>query len=66
MSIVNKNTPVSETLINKKAIYSTEHITKMNITETKAKEETFTDLILGTEESNKDTTETQGKTTPST
>ena len=38
----------------------------MNITETKAKEETFTDLILGTEESNKDTTETQVKTTPST
>ena len=57
---------MSETLINKKTIYSTEHITKMNITETKAKEETFTDLILGTEESNKDTTETQVKKTPST
>ena len=38
----------------------------MKITETKTKEETFTDLILGMEESNKDTTETQGKTTPTT
>ena len=38
----------------------------MNITETKTKEETFTDLILGTEESNKDTIETQGKATPTT
>ena len=36
----------------------------MRRTETKTKEETFTDLILGTEESNKDTIETQGKTIP--
>ena len=35
----------------------------MNITETKTKEEIFAGLILGTEESNKDTTETEGKTT---
>ena len=35
----------------------------MNIIETKRKEQTFTDLILGTEEFNKDTNETQGKTT---
>ena len=52
-----------ETLINKKIIYSTEHITEINITETKTKEEIFAGLILGTEESNKDTTETEGKTT---
>ena len=38
----------------------------MNITKTNAKEETFTNLILGTEENNKDTTETHGKTTPTT
>ena len=38
----------------------------MNITETKTKEETFTDLILDTEESNKDTTENQDKATPTT
>ena len=49
-------------LINKKIIYSTKHITEMNITETKTKEETFTDLIMGTTESNKYTTETEGKT----
>ena len=54
---------MAETLINKKTIFSTEHIIGMNITETKTKEQTFTDLILGTEEINKDTTETQGKTT---
>ena len=53
-------------LINKKIIYSTKHITEMNITETKTKEETFTDLILDTEESNKDTTENQDKATPTT
>ena len=50
-----------ETLTNKKTIFSTEHI-GMNITETKTKEQTFTDLILGTEEIKKDTTETQDKT----
>ena len=38
----------------------------MNITETNTKEETFTNLTLDTEENNKDTTETQGKTTPTT
>ena len=38
----------------------------MNITETKTKEETFPDLMLATEESNKDTTETQDKKTPTT
>ena len=38
----------------------------MNITETKTKEETFTDLILATEENNKNTAETQGKATPTT
>ena len=38
----------------------------MNITETKTKEETFADLILETKESNEYTTETQGKTTPTT
>ena len=38
----------------------------MNVTETEIKEETFTDLILDTEESNKVTTETQYKTTPTT
>ena len=42
---------------------STEHIVRMNITETKIKEETFTDLILGTEENNKDTTETYDRAT---
>ena len=53
-------------LINKKIIYSTEHITEMNISETKTKEETFTDLILDTAESSKDTTENQDKATPTT
>ena len=38
----------------------------MNVTETKTKQETVTDLILGTEESHKATTEMQGKTTPTT
>ena len=46
-----------------KKIFSTEHIIRMNITKTQTKEQTFTDLILGAEENNKDTTETQGKTT---
>ena len=58
---VNETTRVSETLINKKIIYSTEHITKINITETKTKQETFMDPILGTKESNKNTKETQSK-----
>ena len=53
-------------LINKKILYSTEHITGMNITETNTKEGTFTDLLLGTGESIKDTTETQDKTAPAT
>ena len=39
-------------MINKKIIYSTEHITEINIPESKSKE-TFTYLILGTEENNK-------------
>ena len=43
--------------------FSTEHIIGMNITKTQTKEQTFMDLILGAEENNKDTTETQGKTT---
>ena len=54
---------MAETLKTKKTIFSTEHIIGMNITKTQTKEQTFMDLILGTEESNKDTTETQGKTT---
>ena len=53
-------------LINKKIRYSTEHITEMNLIETKTKEEAFTGLILGTKESNEYTTETQDKTTPTT
>ena len=53
-----------EILINKKTVYSTEHITQMTITVTKATEETIADLILDMEESNKDTTETQNKTIP--
>ena len=51
---------------NKQKIYSTENITGMYINETKTKEETLADLIQGTEESDKDTTETHGKTTPAT
>ena len=38
----------------------------MNITNTKTKEEIFTDLMLVTKESDKFTTETQGKTAPAT
>ena len=62
---------VSETLINRNIIDRTNitsitniinNITEMIITETKTKEETFTDLIMGTAESNKYTTETEGKT----
>ena len=47
---------VSETLINKKIIYSNEHITEMNTTETETNEKTYTDLIMSTKESNKYTT----------
>ena len=54
---------MAETRKTKKIIFSTEHIIGMNITKTQTKEQTFTDLILGAEENNKDTTETQGKTT---
>ena len=50
---------VSETLINKKIIYSNKHITEINITETETNEKTYTDLIMGTKESNKHTTETE-------
>ena len=38
----------------------------MNITGTKVIEETFTNVLLDPDESNKDTSETQGKTTPTT
>ena len=55
---------VSETLINRKIIYSTEHITEMGITKTKTMEEIITDLLLGMKESNKDIIETQDKTDP--
>ena len=62
---------VSETLINRNIINrinitNITNITEMNITKTKTKEETFTDLIMGIEESNKYTTEIQGKTTSAT
>ena len=61
---VNQNMGVvTETLINKKYIYRTKYIIGMNITKTNTKEETFTNVLLGKEENNKDTTETQGKTT---
>ena len=64
MAVSKSRQALSETLINKKIIYSTKDITEMSITETITKEEIFsTDLILGTEESNKDTTETQNKAT---
>ena len=66
MSVSKAKNATDETVINKKVIYSTEHFTEMNITKTKAKEKTFTDLILGTGENNKDTTKTKGKTTPTT
>ena len=59
---------VSETLINKKIKYSTEHITEMTKTITRQKDKNNRrnnyDLILGMEESNKDTTKKQDKTTP--
>ena len=55
---------VSETVINKEIMYSTEHITEMAITKTKTMEEIITDLLLGMKESSKDTTETQDKTDP--
>ena len=57
---------VSETLINKKIIYSNEHITKMNTTETETNEKTYTDLIMSTKESNKYTTKNRGKATSTT
>ena len=38
----------------------------MYINDTKTKEETLVDLIQGTKESDNDTTETHGKTTPAT
>ena len=46
-----------------KNIYRTKYIIGMNITKTNTKEETFTNVLLGKEENNKDATETQGKTT---
>ena len=55
---------VSETLINKKIIYSTKHITEIAITKTKTMEEIITDLLLSMKESNKDIIETQDKTDP--
>ena len=55
---------VSETLINKKIIYSTKHITEMAITKTKTMEKIITDLLLSMKESNKDIIETQDKTDP--
>ena len=61
---MNHNTSVPEILINKKIVYSIEHLSEMTITETKTIEETITDLIVDMEESSKDTTETQGKTIP--
>ena len=60
---VNYNRGVSEILINKKIVYSTEHFIEMAITETKT-EETITDLMLDIEESSKDKAETQDKTIP--
>ena len=54
---------MAETLINKKTIFSTEHIIGMNVAETKIKEQTFTNLMLGTEENSNDATENKGKTT---
>ena len=54
---------MTETLIKKETIYCTEHIIGMKRTETKTKEETFIDLILGMEKNNIDTRETQGKKT---
>ena len=53
-------------IINKKIICSPEHFTDLNITETKTKEEIFTHLTLGTENSYKYTTKTKGKTTSTT
>ena len=50
---------VSETLINKKIIYSNKHISEIDVTETETNEKTYTDLIMGTKESNKHTTETE-------
>ena len=54
---------VTETLINKKMIFSTKHIIEINISKTKTKDQTFTDLILDTKEINNETRETKGKIT---
>ena len=54
---------VTETLINKKMIFSTKHIIEINISKTKTKDQTFTDLILGKKEINNETRETKGKIT---
>ena len=54
---------VTETLINKKMIFSTKHIIEINISKTKTKDQTFTDLILGTKEINNEARETKGKIT---
>ena len=54
---------VTETLINKKMIFSTKHIIEINISKTKTKDQTFTDLILSKKEINNETRETKGKIT---
>ena len=54
---------MSENLINKEIMKSTENIVEMTIFETKTKEKAIADLILDTEESNKAISETQGKLT---
>ena len=54
---------MTETLINKKMIFSTKHIIEINISKTKTKDQTFTDLILGTKEINNEARETKGKIT---
>ena len=54
---------MTETLINKKMIFSTKHIIEINISKTKTKDQTFTDLILDTKEINNETREIKGKIT---
>ena len=54
---------MSENLINKEIMKSTQNIVEMTIFETKTKEKAIADLILDTEESNKAISETQGKLT---
>ena len=44
-------------------IFSTKHIIEINISKTKTKDQTFTDLILGTKEINNEARETKGKIT---